>query len=911
MTAHDMTSDRRHIATVPHLHRPRQVLAAIAGALALLLLVSPAAHALPADFEEITLAEGLSQPTAVAFAPASDGRMFIAEKPGRVQVRLADGTLRSTPLLDWRDRVNSAVDRGLLGIATDTDFADNGYLYILFVADSDSTDDTGPHSSRLVRLTVSADNQITEEKTLVGGDTDRGECFHDGAPANPDGNHTTASDGAVDCISASAATHAIGTVISDPRDGSIWFGTGDGQTVDINNVGARPRRLRTYNEEMLIGKIMRVDREGRGLADHPFCPGVTDLDRTCTKVYAKGFRNPFRFTLPPQAGAPPIVADVGNNEWEELGRVRPGSNAGWPCWEGPALGPGQYNGYPDCTPYVFGGQPVDQPDFAYSHADPDPASNGKADAAVIGGPVYAGSEYPAEYAGNLFFGDYARGFIRRFRPGSAAGTFLMTPSPLPRFSDTNSSVLFTERPAFTQLTEAPNGDLVVVDFVTPGPNQDFTGPGRVVRIAHAPANRAPTAVAKVAQEEIASGATAQFDGGDSSDPNADTLTYAWDFDGDGTTDSTEVAPTRTYPDPGVFTARLTVDDGRGQTATDTVQVLVDRHRPQVQITAPATDEQYDGGVSMQLAGDATDTDEGGTFPEANLRWEIRLIHGSHFHPYTDIAGRREAAFVPLQDHGLDSYYRIRLIATDSDGVEGAATVIVRPRPATLRVESQPAGAPIEVEEQMYVAPRDVASASGLNARVRAAADFTRDGVTWRFARWTDGETARDRSYLVGRDGGTVVAVYEQEPVRGGSGAGTAPKPGAAGGTGSTEPITPPKAATPKLSLTTPWTARRRSTRTVSGTLTGVTTRPTVQVALARSAGSRCRWWASRPRRFGKAASCSRPVWTTARVQRTSAGWRFDAALRSSIARRAGRIQARARVGGRTVAQVTVRVSGAR
>ena len=63
--------------------------------------------------------------------------------------------------------------------------------------------------------------------------------------------------------------------------------------MDINNVGARPRRLRTYNEEMLIGKIMRVDREGRGLADHPFCPGVTDLDRTCTKLYAKGFRNPY------------------------------------------------------------------------------------------------------------------------------------------------------------------------------------------------------------------------------------------------------------------------------------------------------------------------------------------------------------------------------------------------------------------------------------------------------------------------------------------------------------------------------------------------------------------------------------------------------------------------------------------
>ncbi|MGK2939370.1 MAG: PQQ-dependent sugar dehydrogenase [Solirubrobacteraceae bacterium] len=883
---------------------------ALLAALAALLLLPAAAHALPADFEEITLAEGLSQPTAVAFAPASDGRMFIAEQPGRVRVRLADGTLRATPLLDWRDRVNSAVDRGLLGIATDTDFADNGYLYVLFVADSDSTDDTGPHSSRLVRLTVSADNQITGEKTLAGGESDQGECFPNDAfvPAGdvPDGKHDTAGDAAVDCIPASAKTHTIGTVISDPRDGSIWFGTGDAQTVDLGNVGARPRRLRTYNEETYYGKILRVDREGRGLAGHPFCPAVEDLDRTCTKLYAKGFRNPFRFTLPPQDGARPIIADVGHATYEELGRVRPGANAGWPCWEGFEVGPNPYSTYADCSRY--GTSVVDFPDFAYKHATP---SGGKADAAILAGPVYDGGEYPAEYAGNLFFGDYARGFIRRFRPGSSPGTFLMTPPLIEHFGEANSSVLFTERPAFTQLTEAPNGDLVVVDFVTAGPNEDYSGPGRVVRIAHAPANRAPTAVAKVEQEEIAGGATARFDGSDSSDPNTDTLTYAWDFDGDGTTDSTEVAPTRTYPAAGVFTARLTVDDGRGRSATDSVQVLVDRHRPRVQIDAPVADEVYDGGVSMRLAGDATDADEAGGFPEANLRWEIRLIHGSHMHPYTDIAGLREADFVPLQDHGLDSSYRIRLVATDSHGVEGSASVTVLPRPATLRVESQPEGAPIEVEEQMYVAPRNVASASGLNARVRAAADFTRDGVTWRFARWTDGETARDRSHLVGRDGGTVVAVYEQEPVRGGSGAGTAPDPGAAGGTGSTEPTTPPKGATPKLSLTTPWTARRRSTRTVSGTLTGVTARPTVQVALARSSGTRCRWWSARTRRFGRTATCRTPVWTTARVQRTSAGWRFDAALRSAVARRAGRIQARARVGGRTVAQVTVRVSDAR
>ncbi len=894
-----------------------RVLAVFATALALLVAVPAAAHALPEDFEELTLAQGLDQPTAVAFAPASDGRMFIAEKPGRVRVRNADGTLDPTPLLDWRDRVNAAVDRGMVGITADTDFADNGFLYVLFVADDDADDDDGRHSSRLVRVTVSEDNQVTGEKTLVGGDADQGECFPDdrftyAGGDVPDGDHATTGDAAVDCIPATGRTHAIGTVVSDPRDGTLWFGTGDAQTVDLGNAGARPRRMRTFNEEVLVGKVMHIDREGRGLPGHPFCPEVTDLDRVCTKIHAKGFRNPFRFTLPPQPGGAPIVADVGHSNQEELSRVPAGANGGWPCWEGTQRSPSPYNTYPDCTPYANGTLRVDFPEFAYTHFTP---TGTKADAAVQAGPVYTGDEYPPEYAGTLFFGDYARGFIRRFRPGSAPGSFLIDPSLIQHFGESNSSVLFAERAAFTQLTAAPNGDLVVVDFATPGPNYDYTGPGRVVRIAYAPANAAPIAAARVEQEEIAAGGVAQFDARASRDPNGDTLSYAWDFDGDGTTDSTEIAPTRAYPDAGVFTAKLTVDDGRGRSATDTVQVLVDRTRPRVTIAAPTAATLYEGGQPVALSGSATDADEPGGLAPERLRWEIRLIHGTHFHPYTDIVGP-DASFIPLQDHGLDSHYRIRLVATDADGIQGSATVDIQPRPASLSVTSSPSGAPIEVEDQTYITPRSVASAVGLNARISAAADFTRDGRTYRFTRWSDGETARERSYLVGRDGGALVAEYTPDPVvPPPAPVPPAPLPGASGGP-DTAPAPGPSpgerpAVRPRLAVTAPWTARRRTTKTVSGTLTGVTRTPRIQVAVARTAGRTCRWWSASRKRFGRATTCTKPVWTTARVRRTSAGWRFDAALRSSLARRPGRIQARAVVGGRTVAKVTVRVSGSR
>jgi PKD repeat protein len=58
-----------------------------------------------------------------------------------------------------------------------------------------------------------------------------------------------------------------------------------------------------------------------------------------------------------------------------------------------------------------------------------------------------------------------------------------------------------------------------------------------------------------------------------SDPDGDELTYSWDFDGDGTEDSTEEAPTHMYALPGEYEAELTVSDGELE-ASDTVTVSV-------------------------------------------------------------------------------------------------------------------------------------------------------------------------------------------------------------------------------------------------------------------------------------------------------------------------------------------------
>ena len=85
------------------------------------------------------------------------------------------------------------------------------------------------------------------------------------------------------------------------------------------------------------------------------------------------------------------------------------------------------------------------------------------------------------------------------------------------------------------LENGPGGDLFYVDF----------DGGTIRRISYASANQPPTAVATATPTTGPAPLTVTFDGTGSTDPDGgDTLTYAWDLDGDGAyDDSTAAKPT--------------------------------------------------------------------------------------------------------------------------------------------------------------------------------------------------------------------------------------------------------------------------------------------------------------------------------------------------------------------------------
>src|SRR3954453_8933244 len=86
---------------------------------------------LPAGFTDSTWRTGLVTPTAVRFAP--DGRIFVAQKTGKVVVY--DNMADTTPTLyvDLSRNVDDFIDRGLLGLAIDPKF-DQGrpYIYVMY-----------------------------------------------------------------------------------------------------------------------------------------------------------------------------------------------------------------------------------------------------------------------------------------------------------------------------------------------------------------------------------------------------------------------------------------------------------------------------------------------------------------------------------------------------------------------------------------------------------------------------------------------------------------------------------------------------------------------------------------------------------------------------------------------------------
>jgi PKD repeat protein len=544
-------------------------------------------------------------------------------------------------------------------------------------------------------------------------------------------------------------------------------------------------------------------------------------------VWAKGFRNPFRFTIRPNGL--PAVGDVGWGSWEELNLAQAGRNYGWPCYEGRSR-PGGYSGFATCKDFYSKegtSAGVTFPDHLYGHGS---------GASIIGGPTYTGGPYPDEFDGDIIFGDYVQGFIKRLELDASG-------------KPTGTKDFVTGW--FGVDIELWNGELYYVNFGDGG-----RGSGSVVRVAYSPNNSTPIAVATATPTFGPSPLKVTFKGSGSSDPDGDALKYEWDF-GDGTAKSTSKdPPVHTYNNGGNFDARLKVTDSRGASATATVRISVNNAPPVVTLAAPLDGAKYRDGVPVQLSGSATDPNDG-TLAGARLAWNVVLVHGTHVHPFQAVTGKT-GSFTPTTDHDADSFYRVTLTATDSDGLSASKTAVIRPEAVSLSIASTPAGAPINYAGYPLVAaPHKAPAAIGFRTSVAAAQRFVANGRAYEFAGWSDGGAIAHDITIPAGDLALVAQYRDAGPVVTGVG-GFGPGPDKTG---------------PRIVLT------RANARRLLGKVSDPSGVKRVAVALrARKRRGGCRWWSAKAARLvHKGGDCSKPRWMRAVLRAPGAGesrWRL-------------------------------------
>ena len=315
------------------------------------------------------VANGLSRPVRVTYAPGDPDRLFIVEKQGRIRVfHIPDDQLRSTYFLNIDSIVgggtSTSSEQGLLGIAFHPEYENNGYFYVNYTNNSGST--------VISRYTVSSNPEVA----------------------------SSSSASTVMTISQPYSNHNGGDIQFGP-DGYLYISTGDGGSG--NDPGNRAQDITNQK----LGKMLRVDVDvssGYSIpADNPFV-GVTGDD----EIYMYGLRHVWCFSFDRETGDM-YMGDVGQNAREEINVVAAGigagANLGWRCMEGAGC-----TGLSGCT---CNSSSLFDPVYSYNQS----SSTGYC---VTGGFVYRGCAIEG-LQGTYFFADYSTTNIWSFRWNGSTG----------------------------------------------------------------------------------------------------------------------------------------------------------------------------------------------------------------------------------------------------------------------------------------------------------------------------------------------------------------------------------------------------------------------------------------------------------------------------------------------------------
>ncbi len=180
--------------------------------------------------------------------------------------------------------------------------------------------------------------------------------------------------------------------------------------------------------------------------------------------------------------------------------------------------------------------------------------------------------------------------------------------------------------------------------------------------------------------------TVKFSSAGTEDPDGDRLTYAWDFDSDGTKDSSETDPTYTYTKNGKFDATLTVTDRTGRRSSASVPIIVGNTSPKVTLTTtPAPGQPFHFGDAVSYEVTVVDDQP---VDCSKVIVSYVLGHDTHGHPLTASAGC--TGTITTSSGGHEGLPNIRAVfnASYTDApvdpgvppLSGSAQVVINPTP---------------------------------------------------------------------------------------------------------------------------------------------------------------------------------------------------------------------------------------
>lgn len=766
----------------------RKITSLFAASLCLLAICSATAQGADmeaAGFQDEPVIGGLEEPTNFRFSP--DGRVFVAEKPGKILV--FDGVEDDTPQLfaDLRTKVYDTGDRGILGLALDPDFPAKPYVYALYTYDHILGDPAPPPKWGSAGSSGDPCPELHEsDACVVSGRLVR---------LTAEGNHaaggalTPLEEPLVEGWCQQFSSHSIGDLQFGP-EGALYASSGDGASfshVDHGQLGdpenpcgdppdeggaLRAQDVRTPADPPgLNGAVIRIDPEtGEAWPGNPL---ASSPNANARKIVAFGLRNPFRFVIDP-ATHEVYVGNVGWNDFEEIDRFNPSAetpyNSGWPCYEGPERQlnyAGNHLGL--CESLYASPGAASQPFFYYRHRQGLTAGDPCVDfrgSAISGFAFYGVGPFPPSYQGAMFFSDAVRGCIYAMFPGADGRPDPSTVTTFMTHSDPYSG---------TDLEVGPDGNLYYASFFTEKGGNEFE-PGAIHRISYFSGNKPPVARLSVDHQWGPEHLEASFDAGSSSDADGDPLEYEWDLNGDGVyaAPTTASTATETFEDDENHTVAVRVTDPSEALSVARVTVYPGDTPPEPTIASPKPTHEWSVGLPIEFEGLANDAEDG-DLPPTSLDWVSRLYHcpqACHAHPLQAFPSVSAGSFL-APEHDLPSHIELTLTAADSRGLAAKASVAIEPRIADLEVVSNPAGVLLGAGLLSQPAPFTLPVIAGTRVLLSAPPNVQVGTVTYDWKRWSDGGA---RVHEVVPGGSTRYEAFYEGPRQNAADAGVLPLP---------------------------------------------------------------------------------------------------------------------------------------